>query len=76
MQSWMDAMTVKMDEAEEWIRDIENKIMENRLKRKGKVLDHKCRLRELWDSLRHNNICSIGVLEEEEKEKGAEGLLE
>ena len=29
MKTEMDAMTMRMDEAEEWISDIEDKIMEN-----------------------------------------------
>jgi len=36
-------------------------------------LDYKCRLRELSDSRKCNNIHIIGV-PEEEKEKGTEGL--
>ena len=37
---------------------------------------HKCRHRELSDSINHYNIHIIGVPEEEEREKGAEGLFE
>ena len=36
-------------------------------KRERKVLDHECRLRELSDSIKHNNIHIIGILEEEAK---------
>ena len=38
-------------------------------------MDHEGRLRELSNSLKHNNIRIIGV-PEEQKEKGAEGLFE
>ena len=34
------------------------------------VLDHKCRLKEHSDFLKHNNICIIEVPEDEENEKG------
>ena len=43
-------MTKGMDEAEEQISDIEDKIMENNeaeKKREGKILDHECRHRNL-----------------------------
>ena len=33
-------------------------------------------MRELRDSLKHNNVCMIGIPEEEEREKGAWGVCE
>jgi len=45
-------------------------------KRERKILDHECRLRKLSDSIKLNNIRIIGVPEDEEREKGAEGLFE
>ena len=33
-------------------------------------------LRDLWDSIKHTNICIIGVPEGEERDKGAENLHE
>ena len=33
-------------------------------------------LRHLWDNIKHTNIRIIGVLEEEEKEKGSEKISE
>lgn len=65
-------MTTRMEEAEEQISDIEDEIMENNEaeeKRERKILDHKCRLKELSDSIKHNNIQIIKVPEEEEEEK-------
>ena len=38
-------------------------------------MDHEGRIRELSDSMKHNNIHIIGV-PEEEREKGAEGVHE
>lgn len=37
--------------------------------------DHESRPRELSDSIKHSNICVTGVPEEEEIEKGKEGLF-
>ena len=51
------------------ITDAEPK-REKRLKRNLKSL------RELWDSVKHTNICIIGVLEGEEREKGTEKIFE
>ena len=33
-------------------------------------------LRELWDKLKHNNICIIGIPEAEQKEQRIENLFE
>ena len=43
-------------------------------KKERKILDHECRLRELRDSIKYNNILIIGIAEEE-REEGAEGLF-
>ena len=46
------------------------------MKRERKALQHKCRLRELSNSIKHKNIHIIGVPEEQKRAKGAEDLLE
>ena len=33
-------------------------------------------LRDLWDNIKHNNICIIEVLQGEEREKGDENIFE
>ena len=61
-------MTTRMEEEAEQISDIEGRIMENNeaeQKRERKIMNHKSRLRELSDSIKHNNIHIIGVPEEE-----------
>ena len=40
-------------------------------KREIKILDHECRLRELSNSLKCNNIHIMKVPEDEKREKGA-----
>ena len=48
-----------------------------KLKKEGKkLLGHERRNRDLSDSMKQNNICIIGVSEEEKTEKGADGLCE
>ena len=77
MQSWMDVKEAKMDESEQWISDLEDKLMENNeagKKKETKKKEHDIRIRKLSDSLKRNNIQIIGAPEDEEKEKGVEGL--
>ena len=38
-------------------------------------MDHKDRLREISDFIKCNYMCIIGVLEEEEREKGQKAYL-
>ena len=52
---------------------MENNEAEN--ERLRKLLDHKYRLRDISNSMKHNNICITGVTEEE-WEKGTECLFE
>ena len=59
----MAATTARMDEAEQRISDIEDKIMENKKagkKRETKAKEHNLRIREISDSLKRNNIRIIG----------------
>ena len=60
-----------MEEAQELIGDIQDKIMENNEaeKRERNILDHKGRPRELSDSIKHN-IGIIGISERGGGEKG------
>ncbi|VFV19765.1 Hypothetical predicted protein [Lynx pardinus] len=44
--------------------------------RKGREIEYEGRIRELSDAIKRNNIHIIGIPEEEETEKGAEGVLE
>ena len=48
-------------------------IEENKEKRMKRNED---RLRDLWDNIKHTNICIIGVPEREEREKGPEKIFE
>ena len=75
----MDAMTARMDKAEQRISDIEDKIIEKNeaeKKREIKAKEHDLRIREISDSLKRNNFRTIRVPEEEERETGVEGLGE
>ena len=77
MQTQIEAIKMRMDKADEQISDTEDKIMENNeLKSETKVRDHEGRLRELSNLLKPNYMHIVGVPENEEREKEAEGLCE
>ena len=64
---------------EEWISDLEDKILEittaeqNKEKRMNRIGDS---LRDLWDNIKRTNIPIIGVPEDEEKKKRTEKVFE
>ena len=37
---------------------------------------HESNIRDLWDNIKHPNLCIIGIPEGEEKEKGIENIFE
>ena len=76
----MEATTARIEEAEERIDELEDKIMEKeeaeKKRDKKKIQEYEGRIRELSDTIKRNNIRITGIPEEEEKGKGAEGVLE
>ena len=59
MQSKLEVLTMRVNEAEEWVSDIEDKLMarkEAEEKREKELKDHKERLKEINDSLRRKKI--------------------
>ena len=79
MQNKLEAVTARIEEAEGRISEIGDKLMEKdeaEKKEIKKILDQQGRIRELSDSMKHYNIHIKGVPEEEEREKGVEGVFE
>ena len=72
-----EGINSRITDAEEWISDLEGKIVEittaeqNKEKRMKITEDS---LRDLWDNIKCTNIRIIGVPEEEEKKKGTENI--
>ena len=68
----LEGINNRITEKEERLSDLQDKIVEittteqNKEKRMKRIEDS---FRDLWDSIRHNNIQMIGVPEEEEKKK-------
>ena len=78
MKNTVEGINSRITEAEEWISDLEDTMLEftvaeqNREKRMKRNEDS---LRDLWDNIKCTNIRIIGVSEGEEREKGAESLF-
>ena len=73
MKNTLEGNNNRITEAEEWISDLEDRMVEcttmeqNKEKRMKRTEDS---LRDLWDNIKCTNICIIGVPEGEEREKG------
>ena len=74
----LEGINSRITEAEKWISDLEDKIMEiitteqNKEKRLKRIEDS---LRDLWDNIKCINIRIIGVPKEKEKKKGTEKIF-
>ena len=79
MKNTLEGINTKKTEAEEWISDLEDRMVEftaaeqNKEKRMKRNEDS---LRDLWDNIKHTNIRIIGVPEGEEREKGLKKIFE
>ena len=77
MKNTLEGINTRITEAEEWISDLEDRMVDftameqNKEKRMKRNEDS---LRDLWDSIKRTNI--IGVPEGEEREKGPEKIFE
>ena len=72
VQKKMEVAIAWIEEAEERIHELEDKIIEKEeaeKKRDKKIQEYKGRIRELSDAIKWNNIRIIGIPEEEEREK-------
>ena len=75
----LEGINSRITEAEEWISDLEDKIVEittaeqNKEKRMKRIED---RVRDNWDNIKRTNIWIIGVPDKEEKKKETEKIFE
>ena len=73
MQSKLVVLTTRVNEGEERVSDIEDKLMakrETEEKRDKQLKDQEDRLREINDSLRKKNLRLIGVPKGTERDRG------
>ena len=79
IKSSLEGINSRINETEEWISDLEHKIVkittaeQNKEKRMKRNEDS---LGDFWDNIKHTNIRIIGVPEEEEKKKRTENIFE
>ena len=79
MNNALEGIQSRITEAEEWINDLEDKMMEITATEQNiekRMKSNKDSLRDLCDSIKCTNICIIRVLEGEQREKGLEKILE
>ena len=79
MNKFIEKVNRKINEAEEWISDLEDRMVEiaateQNIERRMKRNEDS--LRDLWDSIKYMIIHIIWVPEGEEREKGPEKILE
>ena len=68
----LEAANSRIQEAEEWISEVEDRleeIMSAEQKREKRLKRNEESLRELWDNIKHTNICIIAVPEERRGQK-------
>ena len=70
----LEGINSRTTEAEAQINNLEDR-MQNRIQKK-EWREKKDSLRDLWDNIKHTDICTIGVPEREEREKRPEKIFE
>ncbi|KAF0871555.1 LORF1 protein, partial [Crocuta crocuta] len=79
MHNKMEASDARIEEAERRLGELEDTITEKEeteKKRNKLIQEHERRVQELSNTIKQNSMHSIGIPEEEERGKGAEGVLE
>ena len=72
MNTTLEEVNSRTTEAEEWINDLEDRMVEITATKKNKekrMKRNEDSIRELWDNIKYTTICIIGVPEGEKREK-------
>ena len=75
----LKALKSRRNNAEEWISDLEDRIMEitqSGQQPKDPKKKHESNVRDLWDNIKQDNPSIIGIQEGEQTEKGIENIFE
>ena len=79
MKNTLEGINSRINEAEEQISELEDRVVEITATEQNKEKRMKGNgdsLRDLWDKTKHTNIIIIGVSEGEERGKGPEKIFE
>ena len=79
MKNTLGGINSRITEAEEWISDLEDRMVEFTAveqKKEKRMKRNEDSLRDLWDNIKYTNIHIIGVPEGEEREKGPKKIFE
>ena len=79
IKNTLERINSRITEAKEWKSDLEDRMVESTAAEQNKekrMKRNEDSLRDLWDNIKHNNICIIGVPEGEEREKGPQKIFE
>ena len=68
MKNTLEGINSRISEAEEWISELEDKMVEMTSEEQNKIKMKRTEdsFRDLWDSIKHANIWVTGIPEEEE----------
>ena len=75
MNNTLEGINSRITEAEEWISELENRMVEITASEQN-IEKNEDSLRDLWDNIKHTNIHIIGIPEGKEGEKGPKKLFE
>ena len=78
MKNRLEGINSRITKAEEWISELEDRMVEFTAMEQNKdrrMKRNEDRLRDLWENIKHTNIRIIGVQEEDKKKKGSEKYL-
>ena len=80
MNDILKEINSRITEEEEWISDLEVRMVEinaaKQIRKKKRRKRNEDSLTDLWDNIKHTDICIIGVTEGEEGDNGSEKMFE
>ena len=74
MNNTLEGINSRITEAEEWISDLENRMVEITASEQN-IEKNEDSLRDLQDNVKHTNIRILGILKGKEGEKGPKKII-
>ena len=73
MKTELKVMNTRMNNSEEQISDLEDRIMEitqSRQQTESQMKKYESNIRDLWDNIKSVNLCIIGIQKEKKEKRG------